>query len=158
MKKPTASPLETLARVRDNARMRPHPLVILSTAVLAAAPACHTPRSEHLPAKGALGPYSAAVMHGEFVFLSGKIAPQSESFAAEADAAIGALEVELQRLGLELASVVSATVYLTDMAYYPELNAAWAKHFPANPPARACVAVSALPGKARVEIQAVAAR
>jgi 2-iminobutanoate/2-iminopropanoate deaminase len=138
--------------------MRPTLVSILSAAVLSALSACRAPTPEHLAAQGALGPYSAAVAHGEFVFLSGKIAPGSESFAAEADAAISALAAELARLGLDLAHVVSATVYLTDMAFYPELNAAWQKRFPAPPPARACVAVSALPGKARVEIQAVAAR
>ena len=138
--------------------MRPNLAWIPIAAALSAVLACHTAAPEHLPAQGALGPYSAAVAHGEFVFLSGKIAPTGESFAAEADAAISALAAELARLGLDLAHVVSATVYLTDMAFYPELNAAWAKRFPAPPPARACVAVSALPGKARVEIQAIAAR
>ena len=47
-------------------------------------------------------------------------------------------------------------MFVTDISAYAELNAAYAKRFPQPYPARTTVAVSALPGGARVEIQAVA--
>ena len=57
-----------------------------------------------------------------------------------------------------LADVLSVTVFLTDMGQYSEFNAVYARLFRAPYPARACVAVSALPANLRVEVQAVAAR
>jgi 2-iminobutanoate/2-iminopropanoate deaminase len=128
----------------------------LAGACLAAS--CNTPASRHLPAEGALGPYSAAVSTGDLVFLSGKIGKAGGSLGQDASAAIDSIERDLGWLHLSLADVVSVTVYLTDMSAYAELNAAYAKRFPQPYPARTTVAVSALPGGAKVEIQAVAAR
>jgi 2-iminobutanoate/2-iminopropanoate deaminase len=113
---------------------------------------------EHLPAQGAMGPYSAAVSSGELVFLSGKIGERGGSFEREVETAIEALESELERLGLGLGDVVAVTVYLTDMSTYAEMNAVYARRFPEPWPARATVAVAALPGGARVELSATACR
>jgi 2-iminobutanoate/2-iminopropanoate deaminase len=112
--------------------------------------------ASHLVDEGALGPYSAAVRAGELVFLSGKIGERGQGFEREAQSAIDAVEAGLERAGLSLADVVSATVYLTDMGRYAELNAIYAERLPAPYPARACVAVAALPAGAQVEIQVVA--
>jgi len=112
----------------------------------------------YLPAQGALGPYSAVVLCDGLCFVSGKIGAKRDDFESEADSAIDALAAELARAGLGLGDVVSVNVYLTDMASYPQLNAVYARRFTEPFPARACVAVSALPGGARVEIQAVARR
>jgi 2-iminobutanoate/2-iminopropanoate deaminase len=124
---------------------------------LALGGACAAPAPAHLPAEGALGPYSAAVSSGDLVFLSGKIG-KGATFAAEVEAAIDAVEKDLGRLELGLADVVSVNVFVTDLSAYAELNAAYAKRFPQPYPARTTVGVTALPGGARVEIQAVAAR
>ena len=119
--------------------------------------ACSTPSSvRHLEAQGALGPYSAAVRAGDLWFVSGKIGARGGSFGAEAESALDALEAELARAGATLADVVSANVFLTDMDLYGELNEIWARRFAEPYPARAVVAVAALPGQARVEVQAVA--
>lgn len=112
----------------------------------------------HFADEAALGPYSALVMAGEFVFVSGKIGTRGLGFETEVNTAIDAVQSELERVGLGLRDVVSATVYLTDMQRYAELNAIYAARFPAPYPARACVAVAALPAGAQVEIQVVARR
>jgi 2-iminobutanoate/2-iminopropanoate deaminase len=112
----------------------------------------------HLPAQGALGPYSASVEAHGLLFVSGKIGARGGDFAAEAASAIDAVEAELARAGLALRDVVSATVYLTDIGRYAELNQAWERRFAEPFPARACIAVAALPGGARVEVAVVAAR
>lgn len=116
----------------------------------------HSPAPHHVPAQGALGPYSAAVRTSDLVFVSGKIGKPGANFVTEAESAIDAVSDELARQSLTLADVVSATVYLTDMKSYAELNEVYARKVPQPYPARACVAVSALPGGARVEIQVVA--
>lgn len=113
---------------------------------------------QHVPAQGALGPYSAAVCAGELVLLSGKIGERGGSFEREVETAIDAVEAELQRVDLGLADVASVTVYLTDMSTYAELNAVYARRFPQPWPARTTVAVAALPGGARVELSATARR
>jgi len=118
--------------------------------------ACSTPGADHLPAENALGPYSAAVSHGDLVFLSGKIGKTGKSFGEDVSAAIDAVEKDLARLKLGLADVVSVNVFVTDLSAYADLNEVYAKRFPQPYPARTTVAVTALPGGARVEIQVVA--
>lgn len=105
----------------------------------------------------ALGPYSASVTYGGLVFVAGKIGSErgDVAFAVEAKSAVDALEAELARDGLTLDDCLSATVYLTDIGNYAEFNSIYGPRF-TNPPARACVAVKALPGGARVEIQVIA--
>ena len=108
--------------------------------------ACHSggaPR--HVAAEGALGPYSAAVLTGDLCFVSGKIGRRGGTFAEEVETAIDAVEQVLAAQGLGLGDVVAATVYLTDMALYGELNEIYGRRFPAPYPARACVAVRELP-------------
>jgi len=119
---------------------------------------CASQPQLHVPAENALGPYSASVEAHGLVFVSGKGGKSGGSFAEESEGAIRAVEKELARSQLTLADVLSVTVFLTDMAQYAEFNQVYGRLFPAPYPARACVAVSALPANLRVEIQAVAAR
>ncbi|MEM7307764.1 MAG: Rid family hydrolase [Planctomycetota bacterium] len=127
--------------------------------VLAASCASSGEGARHLPAPGAIGPYSGSVGVGPLVFASGKIGSERDgSFAAEAESAIDAVVTELKRSGLELRDVVSVQVYLTDMGRYAEFNQIYARRLPAPYPARTCVAVAALPAGARVEITVTAAR
>lgn len=130
----------------------------LALVALVALAACTTPATVHREAQGALGPYSASVDAGALVFVSGQIGERGGTFEHEAATALDRVAAELERADLSLADVVSATVYLTDMTLYAPLNEVWAARVPAPHPARACVAVAALPGGARVEVQVVARR
>ena len=118
---------------------------------------CASSNPEHRAAEGALGPYSASVTTATTCYVSGQIAPNPD-FAKEAEGALRKVERELNRCGLGLGDVTSATVFLTDIALYRAFNDVYARVMPSPYPARTCVAVSALPGGARVEIQMVAAR
>ena len=141
--------------------MRSLPPLLASLAVLSLlSSGCAAPggRTEHHAAEGAIGPYSGAVSAGGFVFVSGKIGERGAGFRREAETAIERVREELARLGLDLSHVVEARVYLTDMERYAELNEIYARLFPAPYPARACVAVAALPAGAQVEVQVVARR
>lgn len=145
------------ATPRREAGMASAPRVVLLLALVAGLTACRAP-TRHQPAEGALGPYSDAVIAGDVVFVSGKVGPADATFAEQAEGALAAVEASLVRSGLSLADVVSVTVYLTDMARYGEFNALYAERMPAPHPARACVAVAALPGGRLVEVQAIARR
>jgi 2-iminobutanoate/2-iminopropanoate deaminase len=131
----------------------------LAGAALVALCACRGSRDTvHLEAKGALGPYSAAVAAGDLVFLAGKGGDASLSFRDEVNGAIDAIESDLAGLGLTLADVVSVNVFLADMASFAELNEVYAARFPKPYPARTTVAAAALPKNLRVELQAIARR
>ena len=134
---------------------------LLAALVAPALPGCSGPRLEHVPAQGALGPYSAAVLTEDLCFLSGKIgdaAARQAGFDREVESAIDALEADLRRSGLSLDDVLMVTVYVTDMARYAELNDIYGRRFHEPWPARATVAVTALPAGAKVELAAVARR
>ena len=113
----------------------------------------------------AIGPYSQAVDAGAFVFLSGQVAldPATGAMvpggvAEQTDRVLKNLQAVLAAAGLPLTRVVKTTVYLVDLGEFAAMNEVYARYFPADPPARATVQVSALPKGARVEIDAVASR
>lgn len=121
--------------------------------------------SEQAPV--AVGPYSQARWAGDMLYISGQLglAPKTGELASggvqfQALQAMRNLESILQAAGLGWAQVVKATIYLTDMADFAAVNQAYASFLgqAAALPARACVAVAALPKGALVEIEAVACR
>jgi 2-iminobutanoate/2-iminopropanoate deaminase len=112
----------------------------------------------------AIGPYSQAVRMGNLVFCSGQIALDPERGTLVGDGDIRAqtkrvmenLRAVLEAAGSSLGRVVKTTIFLTDLAEFAAMNEVYAEFFPAAPPARATVQVSALPRGARLEIDAIA--
>ena len=114
-------------------------------------------------APGAIGPYSQAVVAGEWVFASGQIPIDpgtgeiSDGVSTEqTDRVLRNLTAVLDEVGLSLDRVVKTTVYLAGMGTFAEMNAVYAEHFGDHRPARATVEVAALPKNADVEIDVVA--
>jgi 2-iminobutanoate/2-iminopropanoate deaminase len=134
------------------------PNLIVIVVAAAALAGCVSVKVEHRVAPDAIGPYSGAVLADGFCFVSGKIGTRGGSFEEEASSALDAVEAELHAAGLDLGDLVQVTVYLTDMDMYGAFNEIYAARVPAPYPARVCVAVAALPGGARVEIQGTARR
>src|SRR6266436_5856907 len=54
-------------------------------------------------------------------------------------------------------SILQLTVYLADITYYEPMNKIFKTYFPNGGPARTTVAVAALPGNSKVEINCIAA-
>lgn len=115
---------------------------------------------EHLQAAG---PYSHAVATSALVYLSGKtgVDPKSGELvaggtAAEARQVFANLAEVLKASGCDFSNVVKCNVYLVDMNDFAAMNAVYAEQFAAPYPARTTVAVAALPGGARIEIEMVA--
>lgn len=133
------------------------PALVLMALVVAG---CQPRTTERLAFRdpSALGPYSSAIISGDFCFVSGKIGERGGAFEHEVTTALDAVERALGDAGLTLADVVSVTVYLIDLDRYGEFNAIYEARLSAPYPARACVEVAALPGDARVEVQAIARR
>jgi len=114
----------------------------------------------------AIGPYSQAVSvpAGRLIFCSGQIPidPQSGDLVGAGDIrqethrVMKNLEAVLRAAGTSLAGVVKTTIYLVDMGNFSAVNEIYGGYFSASPPARATVAVAALPRGAQVEIDAIA--
>ncbi|AKG91689.1 reactive intermediate/imine deaminase [Geoglobus ahangari] len=107
-----------------------------------------------------VGPYSHAVMAGDFVFVSGQIPLDKEgrvpeSFEERVKRAIENVRAILRACGLDLRNVVKVTVYLRDISRFEEFNEVYARYF-THKPARAVVEVSNLPKNADVEIEVIA--
>lgn len=125
------------------------------------------PRQHVESARGpaAIGPYSHAVWAGDLLYLSGQtpIDPSigkliDGNVEAQTHRAFDNLQAVLEDSGLSMDDVIKCNVYLTDMANFPSMNAAYQSRFTRPYPARTTVAVAGLPLGAMVEIELVAKR
>ena len=115
-------------------------------------------------APAAIGPYSQAVLAGDFLYVSGQlpIDPATGAFAGETAAEQAAQSIRnlaaiLEEAGMSLNDVVKTTVLLADIADFAAVNEVYAKFFTGEVlPARAAFAVRDLPKGAKVEIELVA--
>lgn len=112
-----------------------------------------------------VGPYSHAVETDGLVFLSGQtpLDPATGKLvegdvAAQTKQCFANLFAVLEAAGLSGDDVVKTTVFLTDMANFPAMNAVYAERFASPFPARSTVGVRELPLGAMVEIEMVARR
>ena len=112
------------------------------------------------------GPYSQGTTAGRLVFAAGQIAYDPDDarrlltgdVAAQTSRIIDIIETILGEVGCTLADVAQTTVYLTSIDDMDAMNEVYRMRFPSPAPARAVVAVSALPMGALVEMDCVACR
>ena len=117
-------------------------------------------------APAAIGPYAQGVAAaGSMVFVSGQLPIDpatgelcTGTMAEQTTQSMNNVAAILAEAGATLQDVVKTTIFLKDLGDFAEVNAAYAKFFPADPPARACVQVAKLPKDARVEIEAIAVK
>jgi 2-iminobutanoate/2-iminopropanoate deaminase len=114
-------------------------------------------------APAAIGPYSQGIKVGNMLFTSGQIAIDpatgqllTGSIEEQTRRVLDNLGAVLKAAGMDFGDVVSATVYMDDIANYPGINAVYAEYFPKDPPARCAMQVARLPKGAAVEIALVA--
>ena len=110
----------------------------------------------------AIGPYSTAVISDGICYLSGMIPvdPATGRLAAEdiggqARQVFQNIKTVLEELNASMADILKTTVFLTDLGDFGAVNEIYAEWFGPDYPARSCVQVSALPAKARIEVEAV---
>jgi len=112
----------------------------------------------------AIGPYSQAVLAGDYLFISGQIPVDPKTRAVvENDITIQTkqvlknIEAILQECDLTFEHIVKMEVYLKDMADFQAMNAVYAEKFP-HPikPARQAMQVAKLPLDVLIEISCVA--
>ena len=113
-------------------------------------------------APAAIGPYSQAVVVGNFVYTSGQIPIVPETGNIEATDITAQTEQVMKNLGavLEAAGTtfekaIKTTCFLADISHFAAFNEVYAKYF-TEKPARSCVAVKDLPKGALVEVEVIA--
>ncbi|GAA6734106.1 RidA family protein [Thermus oshimai] len=110
----------------------------------------------------AIGPYSQAVRAGGLLFVSGQIPLTPEGVLVEGDIrqqterVMENLKAILEAAGSGLGRVVQTACFLADMEDFPAFNEVYARYFAPPYPARATVAVKALPRGVRVEVACIA--
>ena len=110
-------------------------------------------------------PFSQVVEATGLVFVAGQVGsapdghgPVPGGIEAETRQMLDNVGRLLRIVGLDYRDVVKATVYLRDFADFAAMNTIYREYFPAEPPTRATVGVTALAADYRVEIEVIAAR
>jgi enamine deaminase RidA (YjgF/YER057c/UK114 family) len=104
---------------------------------------------------------SRAVAHGETVYLAGIVSeqPKGKSTAEQTREILAQIETLLAKAGSDKSMLLSANIWLTDMANFAEMNAVWEAWVPpGSAPARATVQAALASADRTVEIMVVAAR
>ena len=104
---------------------------------------------------------SQAVVHGDTVYLAGQVAQSApgKSVAEQTQAILAQIDGLLAKAGTDKTKLLSATIWLVDIATFNEMNEVWDGWVSAgNTPARACVESKLAAPQYTVEIAAVAAR
>ena len=104
---------------------------------------------------------SKAVIHGDTVYLAGIVAdsPKDKSIAEQTSSILSQIDGFLAMVGTNKTKLLSANIWITDMANFAEMNLVWdAWVSPGNTPARATVEAKLASPDYKVEIRVVAAR
>jgi len=111
----------------------------------------------------AVGPYSQAMMHDGMLYTSGQIGLNpvagtliGEGVEAQAEQVTKNLSAVLDAAGASVSDIIKVNIYLIDMGDFPLVNAIYADWLGEHRPARATVAVAALPLGAKVEMDLIA--
>ncbi len=103
---------------------------------------------------------SQVVISGDTVYLAGIVANDDQlgSIADQTTSIVAKIDGYLAEAGSDKSKLLSATIWLTDIGNFNEMNAVWdAWVDPGNTPARACVEAKLAFPKYHVEIAVVAA-
>jgi len=107
-------------------------------------------------------PHSQAIIADNFIFTQGSICltPEGKLLEGTTEEQVHQIMKNLQAIleeaGFSFKHVVKATIYLTDMSFYGEVNRVYGSYFSDPYPARETVCVKELPLAAKVEISMIA--
>lgn len=104
---------------------------------------------------------SKAVVHGDTVYLAGQVAQQAigASVTEQTREILAIIDGLLVKAGTDKTKLLSASIWLTDIATFGEMNAVWDSWVaPGCAPARATVEARLATPQFKVEIAVIAAR
>ena len=102
---------------------------------------------------------SQAVIHNKTVYLAGQVAPGA-SVTVQTREILAAIDALLKEANTDKSRLLSATIWLTDMGTFAEMNSVWqAWVAPGETPARATVLSAQLASSEfKIEIAVIAAQ
>jgi 2-iminobutanoate/2-iminopropanoate deaminase len=110
-----------------------------------------------------IGPYSQAIVEGDFIFVAGQGCTnpatgqlEKGDVKQEARRTLENMKAILEAAGSSLEKVVKCNVYLADINDFAAMNEVYAGVFKAPYPARTTIQAGALPGGIKVEIECIA--
>lgn len=112
-------------------------------------------------APAAIGPYSQAMVVGDFLFTSGQIPLRADGTLNDGDIAVQTTQVlanlkaVIEAAGGSLNRVVKTTVFLKNLDDFVAMNKVYGETFGSHTPARSTVQVAKLPRDVLVEIEAI---
>jgi enamine deaminase RidA (YjgF/YER057c/UK114 family) len=104
---------------------------------------------------------SQGVVHGNTVYLAGVVAHKAagESVTKQTQEVLSIIDSHLANAGSDKSKLLTATIYITDMKNFAEMNAVWDGWVSAgNTPARATVEAKLAAPQYGVEIMVIAAK
>lgn len=101
---------------------------------------------------------SQAVVHGGIVYLAGQVGAPGEDAAAQTRAVLASIDTLLGEAGTDRSRLLTATIWLADMADFAAMNAVWEEWIGgANAPTRATGEVRLATPDYKVEVIVTAA-
>ncbi|HXZ21523.1 MAG TPA: RidA family protein [Pseudolabrys sp.] len=104
---------------------------------------------------------SQIVIHGDTVYLAGIVAHanKGKSVTEQTREILSTIDGRLKQAGTDKSKLLSANIWIADMANFAEMNAVWDTWVsPGNTPARATVEARLAAPDYKVEIMVVAAK
>ncbi len=108
-------------------------------------------------------PLSAATSGNGFVFVSGLPPVNWQTgelvrgdILVQTRQSLENVKRALEEAGSSLDKVLKTTVYITNAAYFNDVNKIYAEYFPHEPPARSFITVGSWPWEFDIEIEAIA--
>ena len=120
-------------------------------------------RTERAPAPFQGAPYSQGVVSGDLVFVSGQLGIDPASgdvveggIEEQTEQAMRNVAAILEAAGSSLERLVRCGIFLASLDDFQAMNAVYARHVGAEPPARTTIQAAHLPQGLLVEIDAIA--
>lgn len=102
---------------------------------------------------------SQAVIHGDTIYLAGQVGAPGGNVTEQTEAICNNIDRLLAEAGSDKSNMLQATIWISDMAYFGEMNTVWDAWIDqGNPPTRACGESKLATPEYKVEIIIVAAK
>jgi enamine deaminase RidA (YjgF/YER057c/UK114 family) len=103
---------------------------------------------------------SQVVIHGDTVYTAGVVADDpNANVGGQTGQILDKIDQYLKEAGTDKTRILMATIWLSDIRHFDEMNAVWDMWVPkGNTPARACVESRLATPKYKVEIRVIAAK
>lgn len=116
-------------------------------------------------APAAIGPYSQAIVTGNFVFCSGQIPLDpvtmqivGDEIEAQTRQVFKNIQAVLKAENLTLSNIVKCTVFMKNLDDFGKMNTVYAEEFGPNKPARSTVQAVRIPRDVLIEIECIAVK